>query len=111
MILVALIIVILEYIILNSFQKINYNGDISLFQFNELYKLYFHLFSSIISVSCIDNFYKCLKIIDIFIHNYILNNNEEEDYFDYHELFVSQNILLAEKIMKKKIIWLIFINL
>ena len=102
LILVALIIVILEYIILNSFQKINYNGDISLFQFNELYKLYFHLFSSIISVSCIDNFYKCLKIIDIFIHNYILNNNEEEDYFDYHELFVSQNILLAEKIMKKK---------
>ncbi len=29
-------------------------------------------------------------------------NNNEEDYFDYHELFVSQNILLAEKIMKKK---------
>ena len=32
----------------------------------------------------------------------MINNNEEEDYFDYHLLFVRQNILLTEKIMEKR---------
>ena len=39
-------------------------------------------------------------LIDTFVENYIKQNNEE--YFDDHELVVSQNILLAVKMMKKR---------
>ena len=101
LIIMAIIILIIEYVILNIFQNNNYNYVVSLFEFTEFSKLYFQLFSSIISVVCFNNNNnKCLNLIDIFVENYKKQNNEE--YFDDHELVVSQNILLAEKMMKKR---------
>ena len=99
-ILVSLLAILIEYIILNILQKNTINNIISLLEYREFSKLYFQLFSSILSIACIDTEKGCIKIIDNFIESYFEDNNQE--YFDYNSLIMIQNIILAKKIMEKR---------
>ena len=95
-ILIAIIIVIIEYIVFIIFEKNNYNNNISLFQYTEFSKLYFQLFSSILSLVCFGKDENCVSIVD----NFISKSNQNS--FDYQSLVESTNLYLAHQIMEKR---------
>ena len=50
---IILLIYILEIIHLNNLRDENINNDYSIVKFDEIYKIYFQLFSSTLSMACI----------------------------------------------------------
>ena len=103
-ILISLICIIIEYFVLNILQKNTYNNIIALLEYREFSKIYFQLFSSILSISCIgiqkDNKMSCLRIIENFVNHYNEENNQKV--FNYTLLVMIQNKILAEQIMEKR---------
>ena len=96
---IALIILIFEYIIFISLETNNYDNNISLFQYNEFSKLYFQLFSSILSLVCIGKDENCVTIVDYFIY---MNSKNNQDSFDYQAFVECINLNLADQIMEKR---------
>ena len=97
---IALIVLAIEYIILKSLENSTYNNNQSLLEYIEFIKLYFQLFSSILSVACIKTGNECLHITDVYsetIYNEIMN-----EYFNYTSLIMAQSIVLAKSNMEKK---------
>ena len=96
-ILVALVILVVEYFYINSLRNQTYNNNISLLQYREFYKLYFQLFSSILAISCIQYKSGCLRIIDPFVDQ--LPELSKEEIYNY---FIIQNKYLAKQMMEKR---------
>ena len=66
MIPIIILFTIVEIIHLLHLKKGDYNNDYSLLCFNEFYKLYFQLFSTILSVVCIKNESGCENIMSLY---------------------------------------------
>ena len=98
-ILIAIIVLIIEYIVLTVLKTNNYDNNISLFQYNEFSKLYFQLFSSVLSLVCIGKDKECVTIVDYFINQ---NSKSNQNTFDYQSLVESTNLNLAHQIMEKR---------
>ena len=71
-----------------------------MFQYTEFSKLYFQLFSSILSIACIKKDNNCIKIIDYFVNQYKAQNDQPQ--YDYESIVESLNIFLAQEIMENR---------
>ena len=99
-ILIAFILLIIEYFTLNSSKMEVFNSSIMIFLYKELYKVYYRLFSSLLNSACIFSEGKCVKIIDAFINDYSSQNNS--DTIDFENLFLIQNQIQAQTLMERK---------
>ena len=98
-VLISLIIFFCEYLSFNNFQIRIYKNNIILLEYNEFSKLYYQLFSSIISLLCISIDNNCIKIINSFIENYYSSYGQD---FDIEKLILVQNEMLSGQLMEKK---------
>ena len=89
---------IIEILHLISLKQGDYNNDYSILSFNEFFKLYFQLFSSILSVVCIKHNNGCTNIMTI----YSSKENGMDNYFNFSIFFQGQNQVLAKQILEKK---------
>ena len=99
-ILIGLILLLIEYIILDNFQKNNYNYTKSLFEYSQFNKLYFQFFSSVLTVVKIGKEDHYIKIIDPFVYEYTHKNNQES--FDDYSLIICQNIIISQLMMQNR---------
>ena len=67
---IILLTYILEIIHLNNLRDENINNDYSIVKFDEIYKIYFQLFSSTLSIACIKVKDGCESIASNKIKNY-----------------------------------------
>ena len=101
-IIIILIMIIFEYVHLNSLENNIKNNDNSYLKFRDFYKLYFQLFSMTLSAACIImDSSKCKNLISFYIDNYFSLYN---DYFDYDSFLFMQSEVLAQKIMTQRIV-------
>ena len=98
--LIAFILLIIEYLTFNSTTNYIYNCSNMIFLYKEFSKLYYQLFSSLLNSACISTSTKCVKIIDPFINDYYSKYGESS--IDFENLFLIQNQILAEKMMERK---------
>ena len=101
-ILIAIIILIIEYFYLKVLENNALNNNTILILYRDFTKYYFQLFSSLLGVSCINNNINndCIRLTDIFTEEYFKNNKEE--YFNFTLFIIIENELLAKDIMKKR---------
>ena len=99
-ILIPIIIIfsIIEILHLLNIKQGDYNNDYSIISFNEFYKLYFQLFSTILSVVCVKTENGCKNIMNI----YSSKNYGLDYYFNYSRFFIGQSQVLFEEIKEKK---------
>ena len=98
MIPIIIIFTIVEIIHLLDLKQGDYNNDYSLLCFNEFYKLYFHLFSSILSIVCIKYESGCVSIMSL--HS---KKNAGLDYYFNTTLFLyGQSQVLFKSLLEKK---------
>ena len=98
MIPIIIIFSIIEVYHLSSLKKGDYTNNYSLVYFSEFYKLYFQLFSSILSVVCIKYESGCVNIMKL----YLDKNPGLEDYFNFTQYFYGESQVLLKKILIKK---------
>ena len=95
---IIIIFSIIEILHLSDLKQGDYNNDYSIIYFNEFYKLYFQLFSTILSVVCIQHKNGCRNIMNIYsskIYGF-------DYYFNCSRFFEGQNQVLAEEILEGK---------
>ena len=88
---------ILEIIHLNHLRDENINNDYSIVKFDEIYKIYFQLFSSTLSTACIKMKDGCKSIASNRIKNYENFNN-----FNFSNFLSAQIKLFAHELLLKK---------
>ena len=88
---------ILEIIHLNHLRDENINNDYSIVKFDEIYKIYFQLFSSTLSMACIKMKDGCKSIASNRIKNYENFNN-----FNFSNFLSAQIKLFAHELLLKK---------
>ena len=98
MIPIVIIFSIIEIYHLSSLKNGDYTNNYSLVYFSEFYKLYFQLFSSILSVVCIKYESGCVSIMKL----YLDKNPGLEDYFNFTQYFYGESQVLLKKILLKK---------
>ena len=104
-IIIILIVIIFEYIELNSLAKSTNHNSNSFIDYRDFYKLYFQLFALTLSSACIqidNSAKKCNNVISFFLDDYFKENPEEA--YDYNSLINMQSEILSLKIMEKRII-------
>ena len=101
-ILIALIILVIEYIYSKDLENSSLNNNTILLLYREFTKLYFQLFSSILGVTCINNNINndCVRLTDIFTSQYFANTNRE--FFNYTLYIIIENVILAKDMMEKR---------
>ena len=87
----------LEVIHLNQLKEENINNDYSIVKFDEIYKLYFQLFSSTLNVACLKMNNGCKSIASNVIRDY-----ENFHIFNFSYFLSAQNKLLAHDLLLKK---------
>ena len=90
--------IICEYIHLNILEKATYRNNNSFLEFREFYKLYFQLFSIVLSNACIDK--NCVNLVDYYLEYYFDHFKEQK--FNVCKLIDMQSQVLAHKIMEKR---------
>ena len=105
-IVVILIIIIFEYIHLNSLEKSTKKNNESFFEYREFYKLYFQLFSLTLSVACIQKEqeppYNCINLVKFYTEEYYYKIYSNDEYFDFNKLLLMQSEILAKKMMNQR---------
>ena len=102
-IIIAIIVLVIEYIYLRNSETDVYNNNITIMLFyRDFTKLYYQLFSSILAVTCInDNTNnECIRFSDIFTEQYFQNNKDK--YFNFTLFLIIQNQIFAKEIMGKR---------
>ena len=99
-ILIALIFLLMEYILLRKSKIDIYNNNVIMIEYQEFYKLYFQLFTSILTQACIIKDGKCTKIYKTFAEDYY--SKFPNEHFNFERLVVLQNEVLVEKMMERK---------
>ena len=94
---IILLIYILEIIHLNNLRDENINNDYSIVKFDEIYKIYFQLFSSTLSMACIKVKGGCKRVASSRIRNY-----ENFKYFNFSHFLSAQIQLFAHELLLKK---------
>ena len=94
---IILLTYILEIIHLNNLRDENINNDYSIVKFDEIYKIYFQLFSSTLSIACIKVKDGCESIASNKIKNY-----ENFKRFNFSNFLSSQTKFLANELLLKK---------
>ena len=100
---IILIMIIIEYINLNSLAKSTKNNSNSFVEYREFYKLYFQLFALTLSSACIqidNSTSKCKSILSFFLDDYFAANPEES--YDYNSFLNMQSEILSLKIMERR---------
>ena len=100
-ILIAIILLVSEYFIFNSLLGQTKENNLSYLEYKDFTKLYYQLFSSVLSNSCIYKDGKCIRVIDSSIEEYSTNIGNN---FNYTEMFLIQSQILAEKMMERRTI-------
>ena len=98
MIPIIIIFSIIEIYHLSSLKNGDYTNNYSLVYFSEFYKLYFQLFSSILSVVCIKYESGCVSIMKL----YLDKNPGLENYFNFTQYFYGESQVLMKKMLLKK---------
>ena len=98
MIPIIIIFIIVEIIHLLDLKQGDYNNDYSLLCFNEFYKLYFQLFSTILSVVCIKNESGCFSIMSL----YSKKNIGLDYYFNTTLFLYGQSQVLFKTLLEKR---------
>ena len=102
-IIIIILIILFEYFYFYIIQEEEYNLDKSFTNFEIFLKLYYQLFTSILSVACVPekkDSKKCRNIIDIFNDFYSFINPTEK--YNFNEYILVQNKILAQKLMDEK---------
>ena len=94
---IILLIYILEIFHLNHLRDENINNDYSIVKFDEIYKIYFQLFSSTLSMACIKIKDGCKSIASGKIRNY-----ENFKHFNFSHFLSAQIKLFAHELLLKK---------
>ena len=100
-ILTSIILLIIEYILLNKYVEETRENNTYYLDYKDFTKLYFQLFSSILSIACIYKDGKCIRIIDNYIDQYL---SDKEYKFNYAGIIFIQSQILAEKMMQRRTI-------
>ena len=98
MIPLIILFTIIQVIHLLDLKQGDFNNDYSLICFNEFYKLYFQLFSSILSIVCISYNSSCVTIMS----SYSQNTPGLDQYFNCSRFFYGQNQFLLKTLLDKK---------
>ena len=88
---------LLETIHLINLRDENINNNYSIVKFDEIYKLYFQLFSSVLSIACLKDKEGCITIASNYKQGY-----EKFEFFNFSNFLSAQNKLLAKKLFEKK---------
>ena len=99
-ILIALIFLLIEYILLRKSKIEIYNNNVIMIEYQEFYKLYYQLFTSILTQACIIKDGKCTKIYKTFAEDYY--SKFPNEHFNFERLVILQNEVLVEKMMERK---------
>ncbi len=98
MIPLIILFTIIQVIHLMDLKKGDFNNDYSLICFNEFYKLYFQIFSSILSITCIRFNSSCINIMS----TYSQKVPGLDYYFNCSQFFYGQNQVLLKSLLDKK---------
>ena len=99
----VIIIILVEYLYFNKLKSDAYNNNFSYINYRGFFRLYYQLFSSILGVACIPESIgstTCRNFISIF--NKVYSETYPENTFNFTELLLVQNEILAKKIMEEK---------
>ena len=88
---------LLETIHLIDLRDENINNNYSIVKFDEIYKLYFQLFSSILNIACLKAKEDCIAIASNYKQSY-----EKFEFFNFSNFLLAQSKLLAKKLVEKK---------
>ena len=99
MIPIIILFLIIEIIHLLDLKKGDYNNDYSLIGFNEFYKIYFQLFTTVLSVVCIKHESGCVNIMKL--NSDTIDGLDE--YFNTTLFFYGQSQYLLGKLLEKKL--------
>ena len=100
-IIIIVLAIIGEYIHLYALENDTKNNYNSFLEYREFYKLYFQLFSTIISLSCIQiESSNCKNLISYYTEQYFSKYPEES--FDVNSFLLMQSELLAKNMMDKR---------
>ena len=94
---IIVLLYVLEVYHLNKLKNENINNDYSILKFNEIYKIYFQLFTTSLSVACIKTSDGCKSIST----NYILDY-DKFSYFNLSSFLMAQNKFLSKELLLKK---------
>ena len=98
---ILLIYLICEFICIRKFEKDLKNKLNTYMKFREIYSLYFQLFTSILSISCIKtDINSCTSLISIYAKLY--DYSQIDGNFDFMSYVRGQSIVLAEKMTNKR---------
>ena len=101
MIPLIILFTIIEIIHLMDLKRGDHNNDYSLICFNEFYKLYFQLFSSILSVVCIKYGSGCVSVMSLYSNTTDDLNKEFKD-FNFSLFFYGQTQVLLKTFLERK---------
>ena len=87
---------VLEIIHLNHLKEENINNDYSILKFDEIYKIYFKLFSTTLNTACIKRKNECKSIASDYIMDY------EKFNFNFPLFLNTQNKLFVKELLLKK---------
>ena len=99
----VIIIILIEYSYFNKLKHDAYNNNFSYINYRGFFRLYYQLFSSILGVACIPESIgspTCRNFISIF--NKVYSETYPENTFNFTELLLVQNEILAKKMMEEK---------
>ena len=94
---IIVLLYVMEVYHLNKLKNENINNDYSILKFNEIYKIYFQLFTTSLSVACIKTSDGCKSIST----NYILDY-DKFSYFNLSSFLMAQNKFLSKELLLKK---------
>ena len=98
MIPIITIFTIIEISHLVNLKRGDYTNNYSLVYFNEFYKLYFQLFSTIVSVICIKYKSGCVNAMSLYSNNI----NGFESYFNCTQYFYGESQILMKTILERR---------
>ena len=98
MIPIIIIFTVIEIFHLINLKQGDYINNYSLVYFNEFYKLYFQLFSTIVSVICIKYNSSCVNAMSLYANKY----NKSENYFNYTQYFYGESQVLMKTLLGRR---------
>ena len=101
MIPIIILFTTIEIIHLMNLKNGDHKNDYSLICFNEFYKLYFQLFSSILSIVCIKYNSGCVNIMSLY-SNITDDLNEDFKDFNFSQFFYGQSQVLLKTFLERK---------
>ena len=100
---IMILILFVEYFRLKYLQINEINYTTIYFDYKALYKLYFQLFSTTLSLVCVMQDGICKRLVNVYTEQYHMNYPLSGN-FNFTKLVEIQNEILSQKILEKKII-------